>query len=94
MNKYFFFEQKRLCAIQFVKAVVEKLECKNCSIFLTFHKHLKKAMCHHCGYKTEINRKCGKTKLNCEFQMYGPGVEKISMRIKQIFSEKNIKNFI
>ena len=68
-----------------------KLECPNCSIFLTFHKHLNKAMCHHCGYKTDIKRKCEKTDLNCEFQMYGPGVEKIFSELKQIFPEKKIK---
>ena len=69
-----------------------KLECQNCSIFLTFHKHLNKAMCHHCGYKTDIkNRKCKKAESSCEFQMYGPGVEKIFSELKQIFPEKKIK---
>ena len=68
-----------------------KLQCPNCSIFLTFHKHLNKSMCHHCGYKTNMKRKCEKTDLNCEFQMYGPGVEKIFSELKQIFPEKKIK---
>ena len=67
------------------------LECPNCSIFLTFHKHLNKAMCHHCGYKTNIKTKCKKDNLNCEFQMYGPGVEKIFSELKQIFPDKKIK---
>ena len=68
-----------------------KLECPNCTIFLTFHKHLNKAMCHHCGHKTNIKVKCEKSDLNCEFQMYGPGVEKVFSELKQIFPEKKIK---
>ena len=34
-------------------------------------------MCHHCGFKSNIKRKCSKNISSCEFQMYGPGVEKI-----------------
>jgi len=67
-----------------------KLACPNCSIFLTFHQHINQAMCHHCGYKTSIKQKCKKTDLNCEFQMYGPGVEKIFSELKKIFPEKRI----
>ena len=67
-----------------------KLECPNCSIFLTYHKKINKGMCHHCGYKTEIKKVCKKTKLNCEFTMFGPGVEKIFSELKTIFPEKKI----
>ena len=48
-------------------------------------------MCHHCGYKVILKRKCNKTNVNCEFQMYGPGVEKIYSELRQIFPEKKIK---
>ena len=43
---------------------------------LTFHKLKNKAICHHCSFEKEIKSKC---KLNddCDFIMYGPGVEKI-----------------
>ena len=68
-----------------------KLKCPNCSIFLTFHKFINKAMCHHCGHKADIKKKCDKTEINCEFQMYGPGVEKIFSELKQIFPKKIIK---
>ena len=68
-----------------------KLKCPNCSIFLTFRKFINKAMCHHCGHKADIKKKCDKTEINCEFQMYGPGVEKIFSELKQIFPKKIIK---
>ena len=48
-------------------------------------------MCHHCGHKTSVKKKCKDIDSNCEFQMYGPGVEKIFSELKQIFPEKKIK---
>jgi len=67
-----------------------KLTCPNCSIFLTFHKHINQAMCHHCGYKKKTKQKCKKIEANCDFQMHGPGVEKVFSELKQIFPEKRI----
>ena len=32
-----------------------------------------------------------KKQTNCDYQMYGPGVEKIYAELKQIFPEKKIK---
>ena len=32
-------------------------------------------------------------KKNCEFMMYGPGVEKVFEECKKIFPDKNIKIF-
>ena len=87
----FFLNRRGYAPFMICKKCGGKLECPNCSIFLTFHKHLKKAMCHHCGYKVILKRKCNKTNVNCEFQMYGPGVEKIYSELRQIFPEKKIK---
>ncbi len=87
----FFLNRRGYAPFMICRSCGLKLECPNCSIFLTFHKHLNKAMCHHCGYRINIKRKCEKTNLNCEFQMYGPGVEKIFSELRQIFPEKKIK---
>ena len=66
--------------------------CKNCSIYLTYHKSIKKLICHHCGNKSNVDRKC-KTNNECDFQMYGPGVEKILEELKILFPKKNIQIF-
>jgi len=87
----FFLNRRGYAPFMICKNCGTKLSCPNCSIFLTFHKHLNKAMCHHCGYKTNVKQKCKKTNLNCEFQMYGPGVEKIFSELKKIFPNKIIK---
>ena len=87
----FFLNRRGYAPFMICKRCGSKLSCPNCSIFLTFHKHINKAMCHHCGYKCSTNQKCKKLDSNCEFQMYGPGVEKIFAELKQIFPEKKIK---
>ena len=87
----FFLNRRGYAPFLICKKCGLKLVCPNCSIFLTFHKHLNKAMCHHCGHKSSIKQKCQKTDFNCEFQMYGPGVEKIFAELRQIFPDKVIK---
>ncbi len=66
--------------------------CSNCSLYLTFHKIKDKAICHHCSFEKKIKTKC-RSKGNCEFIMYGPGVEKIFEEVKVIFPDKKINIF-
>ena len=66
--------------------------CSNCSLYLTFHKLKDKAICHHCSFEKQIKTKC-KSRGNCEFIMYGPGVEKIFEEIEKIFPDKKINIF-
>ena len=87
----FFLNRRGYAPFLICKKCGLKLVCPNCSVFLTFHKQLNKAMCHHCGHKSSIKQKCQKTDFNCEFQMYGPGVEKIFAELRQIFPDKAIK---
>ena len=87
----FFLNRRGYAPFLICKKCGLKLVCPNCSVFLTFHKYLNKAMCHHCGHKSSIKQKCQKTDFNCEFQMYGPGVEKIFAELRQIFPDKVIK---
>ena len=66
--------------------------CPNCSLYLTFHKLINKAICHHCSFEKWIKTKC-KSEGNCKFVMYGPGVEKIFEETKEIFPNKKISIF-
>ena len=66
--------------------------CPNCSLYLTFHKLINKAICHHCYFEKGVKTKC-KIEGNCEFVMYGPGVEKIYEEAKEIFPNKKIGIF-
>jgi len=58
--------------------------CNNCSMYLTFHKNKNKAICHHCSSERKISKKCKDGK-NCDFIMYGPGVEKIYEEVVRLF---------
>ena len=61
-------------------------------MYLTFHKLIGKAICHHCSFEKEIKTKC-QIEGQCEFIMYGPGVEKIFDEVKKIFPGKKIRIF-
>ena len=66
--------------------------CSNCSLYLTFHKLKNKAICHHCSFQKDLKTKC-QSSGNCEFIMYGPGVEKIFEEVKEIFPNKKARIF-
>jgi len=66
--------------------------CPNCSMYLTFHKTKNKAVCHHCSLQKEIKDKC-KIDNNCDFIMYGPGVEKIFEEVKKNFPISKVEIF-
>ena len=68
------------------------MTCPNCSLYLTFHKIKNKAICHHCSFEKKLNQKCN-SKDDCEFFMYGLGVEKIYEEIERKFPKKNIEIF-
>jgi primosomal protein N' (replication factor Y) len=66
--------------------------CSNCSMYLTFHKDKNKAICHHCSFERDIKVIC-KNGDNCDFIMYGPGVEKIFEEVKKNFPNNKINIF-
>ena len=66
--------------------------CSNCSMYLTFHKNKNKAICHHCLFERSIKIEC-KNGDNCDFIMYGPGVEKIFEEVKKNFPNNKINIF-
>ncbi len=92
-NQVLFFINRRGYAPYLIcKKCGYKQICSNCSLYLTFHKYKGKAICHHCSYEKKLQTNCKKDG-NCEFIMYGPGVEKIFEEIKEIFPDKRIHIF-
>ncbi len=88
----FFINRRGYAPYLICKKCANKLVCSNCSLYLTFHKIKNKAICHHCSLEKEIKVKC-KTESDCDFIMYGPGVEKIFEEVKTIFPNKKINIF-
>ena len=89
----FFLNRRGYSPFMICKKCGYKHSCPHCSIYLTFHKSIEKLICHHCGFKRTKEKKCEKENSFCEFNMYGPGVEKIFDELQEKFPEKNIKIF-
>ena len=89
----FFLNRRGYSPFLICKKCGYKYICPNCSIYLTYHKILKKVVCHHCGFKSDLNKKCNLENLKCDFSMYGPGVERVYDEVKNIFNDKKIKIF-
>ncbi len=88
----FFINRRGFAPYLICKKCGKKLVCKNCSMYLTFHKIKNKSICHHCSYEKDIKVKCKSSEF-CNFIMYGPGVEKIYDEAKEIFQNKKISIF-
>jgi primosomal protein N' (replication factor Y) (superfamily II helicase) len=89
----FFLNRRGYAPFMICRSCGFKHSCPNCSIYLTFHKSINRVICHHCGFKTEKENKCKELKKNCDFNMFGPGVEKIFDELKEKYPDKNIKIF-
>jgi len=86
----FFLNRRGFAPFAFCKKCLKNYLCPNCSINLVYHKHEKNLLCHYCGYKGNLQRKCNEND-NCNFIFSGPGVERISEELKKIFpNEKQI----
>ncbi len=88
----FFLNRRGYAPYLICKKCGYKQICPNCSMYLTFHKSKNKAICHHCSHEKEIYRNCNDQK-NCDFIMYGPGVEKIFEEVIKIFPTKKVEIF-
>ena len=86
----FFLNRRGFAPFVFCKVCLKKYLCPNCSINLVYHKYSKNLLCHYCGHKENLERKCKGTN-SCDFIFSGPGVERISEELKKIFpKEKQI----
>ncbi len=84
----FFVNRRGFAPYVFCKKCLKVYSCPNCSINLVYHKNRENLLCHYCGYKTNLKRKCVDNEI-CQFIFSGPGVEKISEEVKKIFPNKN-----
>ena len=88
----FFINRRGFAPYLICKKCGFKHVCINCSMYLTFHKIKNKAVCHHCSYERKMQIKC-KSEKNCDFILFGPGVEKIFQEVKEIFPNKKVSIF-
>ena len=68
----------------------EARQCPNCSVALTFHRHMARLSCHLCGHTAVVPKRCpacGKDAL-----IYaGFGTEKVESTVSQFFPKANVR---
>jgi primosomal protein N' (replication factor Y) (superfamily II helicase) len=71
------------------RACGETLQCKNCTIAMTFHKSAQRMECHYCAYRQAVPRRC--TACNSEHIYFlGTGSEKVEERLHAAFPQARI----
>jgi len=84
----FFINRRGYAPIALCKNCLKIYSCPNCSINLVYHKEKKNLLCHYCGFKSPLIKKCEKNE-RCEFIFSGPGVERIAEEVKNIFPDNS-----
>lgn len=69
--------------ITLCKSCGTKISCPNCASWLVYHKNIDKVVCHYCGYKTDIPKKCNCCGAKGTYIQFGPGVERIYEELSQ-----------
>ncbi len=65
------------------------LECPDCSVSLTYHKHDNKLHCHYCGYTMPMPPLCPSCRTAC-LTLQGFGTEKIEESLQELFPTARI----
>ena len=67
----------------------ETLQCKNCTIALTYHKASQRMECHYCGYRAPVPKRCP----GCDSEyiyFLGAGSEKLEEQLHAAFPQARI----
>jgi len=76
-------------SIVLCRACGETLQCKNCSIAMTFHKSGYRMECHYCGYRRPVPKVC--PACSSEYIYFlGAGSEKVEERLHEAFPQARI----
>jgi primosomal protein N' (replication factor Y) len=67
-----------------------ELTCRNCSVSLTYHKSLGRAVCHYCGYSVAPPQACPQCG-SLEANFSGFGTEMIEEEVKRTFPDLRVR---
>ena len=68
-----------------------RIQCPNCTAWLTEHRSSNSLVCHHCGYTTSIPPRCPECGSEDGLTACGPGVERIAEEVKGRFPDARIE---
>ncbi|MBT32872.1 MAG: primosomal protein N' [Thalassobius sp.] len=64
--------------------------CENCAVSLTYHMYRNIMVCHYCGHKEPVPKKCSSCNSN-KIKTAGLGTEKVEDEIKEIFPNARVQ---
>lgn len=67
-----------------------RIQCPNCTAWLTEHRKSKSLVCHHCGYTTSIPSRCPDCGSEEGLTACGPGVERVAEEVTRRFPTARI----
>lgn len=67
-----------------------RIQCPNCTAWLTEHRKSKSLVCHHCGYTTSIPSRCPDCGSEEGLTACGPGVERVAEEVTRRFPTAHI----
>lgn len=68
-----------------------RIQCPNCTSWMTEHRKSKALVCHHCGYTRPIPKICPECGSEDGLTACGPGVERIAEEVKKRFPDAKIE---
>src|SRR6266704_6521502 len=68
----------------------EARDCPNCSVALTFHRHMARLSCHLCGHTAAVPKKCPECGQDALIYA-GFGTEKVESTVSQFFPKANVR---
>ena len=87
----FFLNRRGFAPYVFCNTCGNKINCPNCDVGLVFHKKQDYLLCHHCGFKSAMIKKKRGCDKECNFYLYGPGVERITEEIKKKYTNYKVE---
>jgi len=85
-----FLNKRGYANVTICKKCGDIINCPNCSINITYHQKINKLICHHCGHRDFIPKKCQKCGEKDSFLLSGIGIEKIKEEIQEKFPKARI----
>ncbi|MCX4349549.1 MAG: primosomal protein N' [Alphaproteobacteria bacterium] len=67
-----------------------RIQCPNCTAWLTEHRKTGRLICHHCGYSMPIPKMCPECHSEEGLTACGPGVERIAEEVSKRFPDARI----
>ena len=68
-----------------------RIQCPNCTAWLTEHRGAGRLVCHHCGYMIPIPKECPECHSESGLTACGPGVERVAEEVKYRFPTARVK---